>query len=589
MSSNHSAEGMASPIVARPHDAATPGDDGRPSSSVVIEVRTYDGIVERLVADPLESGALAASVRALLQIRNNDDAQRLSRMLVAEGPERFREVTENINDVFWIFEPQTRRFLYVSDAYGRIWRRDTDALYADAKEWLGHVHADDRGIVQEAFDRLATNETYAVEYRAMFGTGEHRWIAERTFPVAQQGSQLPRIVGVSQDITARKTGELELLQADRRKNEFLAMVAHELRSPLEPIRSAAAVLAREHVDGPATRRWAVAVIERQMLHLTRLIEDLLDVSRINHGKMRLHTDVVRLADVVDAAVDANRPLINNARLQLNVVQPQDVWVLGDAVRLTQVFSNLLHNATKFSVAGGTIEVCVCPSAGDSHVFVSVRDDGVGIAAGSIDAIFDLFTQAEHGPERGGLGIGLSVVKSLTEMHGGTVSVHSEGVGEGCEFIVTLPTTIAPAARAADSAASPTTRRRILVVDDDHDAAETMQVLLELEGHQVELAHTGESALQRFAVLDPDVVILDIGLPDISGCDVARRLRAGAPSASPLLIALTGHGHEEAGDDVRAAGFDHHLVKPADPAQLMSILTTARRSPRTERNGATVGS
>ena len=398
------------------------------------------------------------------------------------------------------------------------------------------------------------------------------------FSVAALQSQLgqgPRVVCVSQDVTARKKADLERLRSDRRKDEFFAMLAHELRNPLEPIRSAAALLAQLHVDGPASAQKAASVIERQVSHLTRLVDDLLDVARINHGKMRLDSEAIRLQQVIDAAVDANRALAEKSRLQLRVKRPQnDVWVLGDSVRLAQVFGNLLHNATKFSVAAGTIEISVRPRESDRQVAVSVRDEGIGIAVDPVDSIFDLFTQDEQllARDRRGLGIGLAVVRSLVELHGGTVSVHSGGIGKGSEFVVMLPTTDAPPARAnVPFEVHNRTGRRVLLVDDDRDAAESMQALLELQGHTVALAFSGQAALDQVARLKPEVVILDIGLPDISGHDVARRLRADASLAAPLLVALTGYGRDQDRNEARAAGFDHHLVKPADPATLMEVL------------------
>jgi PAS domain S-box-containing protein len=395
---------------------------------------------------------LTATAPAFLRIRNPEaDAQRLAAQAMTDSEERFRQLAASVSDVFWMYEPQGNRFLYVSSAYEREWMRSAKALYVDPHEWLSSVHSDDRKCLQDAFDHLADGHGYELEYRVTTRSGEERWIAERAFPVACQHGQPARIAGVSRDITAHKKVDLELLRSDRRKNEFLATLAHELRNPLEPIRSAAALLARQHADGPAIEQKAVSIIQRQVDHLTRLVDDLLDVARINHGKMRLRSEVIRLAEAIDAAIDANRTLAEKSRLHLQLqLSGNDVWVLGDSVRLTQVFSNLLHNATKFSVAGGIIEIGVRPSECGKQVAVSVRDEGTGIAADLIDSVFDLFTQEEQSParDRGGLGIGLSVVRSLVELHGGTVSVRSDGVGRGSEFVVTLPTTDAPPAVAS---------------------------------------------------------------------------------------------------------------------------------------------
>jgi PAS domain S-box-containing protein len=522
-----------------------------------------------------------ASVQALLRIGRTEDARRLSAQAMAEEDEHLRQLAQSVNDVLWIYEPHSGLFLYVSPAYEREWMRSADALYADSREWLDPVHRDDRPLLQQAFDRLAGGNGYAIEYRATVRLGEERWIAERAVPVASQGGQALRIAGISQDITARKTADLQLMRLDRRKDAFLATLAHELRNPLEPIRSAAALLARQHVGDPSPEQKAVSIIERQVDHLTRLVDDLLDLARINHGKIRLRSEAVRLEEVIGAAVDANRALAEERRLKLRVQSPpREVWVLGDSARLTQVFSNLLHNATKFSAAGGVIEISVRPSEGGGQVAVSVRDEGAGIAPDVIDSVFDLFMQAQQPPaqDRGGLGIGLSVARSLVELHGGKVSVHSDGIGKGSDFIVTLATTDAPPALAPvpiEAQARGSAGRRILVVDDNRDAAESLQALLALDGHTVALAFSGKAALDQAERIQPDVVILDIGLPDISGHEVARRLRADARLSAPLLVALTGYAREQDHRDVRAAGFDHHLVKPADCATLMNLVWMSR--------------
>ena len=389
---------------------------------------------------------LVGSVPAFMRVRNAGIGQRPAAQPMTESEERFRQLAQSVSDVLWIYEPQGKRFLYVSPAYEREWMRNAKTLYADSHEWLSAVHCDDRKPLQDAFDRLARGDGYTLEYRVTTSSGEERWIGERAFPVDSRSGQLARIAGVSQDITARKKAELELLGSDRRKNEFLAMLAHELRNPLGPVRSAAALLALQHADGPAIEQKAISIIERQVDHLTRLVDDLLDVGRINHGKIRLRSEVVRLDEVIGAAIDANRALAEKSRLRLQMPFPgNDVWVLGDSVRLTQVFSNLLHNATKFSLAGGIVEISV--RAIEGEVAVSVRDEGVGIAPDLIDSVFDLFMQDEQSltQGRGGLGIGLAIVRSLVELHGGKVSVKSDGIGKGSEFVVTLATTQAPTA------------------------------------------------------------------------------------------------------------------------------------------------
>ncbi|HET9485432.1 MAG TPA: hybrid sensor histidine kinase/response regulator, partial [Xanthomonadales bacterium] len=355
--------------------------------------------------------------------------------------------------------------------------------------------------------------------------------------------------------------EHELDRAAERKDKFFAMIAHEMRNPLGPIRSAAALLARRHDAGPAVEQHAIAVIERQAAHLARLVDDLLDASRITHGKLRLDAVPMPLDAAIDAAVEANLEFAGTMQLRFRLAAARSgAWVLGDTVRLTQVFSNLLHNAAKFSFTGGTIDVDVVPDAAAGTVSVAVRDTGAGMSSGAIDTVFDLFAQEPHALVRshGGLGIGLALVRELTELHGGRVVAHSDGIGLGSTFVVTLPMIAAHAVTLASRHARDEAVRRILVVDDNRDAAETLQALLACEGHEVAIAHTGHAAIARAAEFAPDLVLLDIGLPDIDGYEVAKRLRAASGGAPLSLVALTGYGRPEDERKVREAGFDHHL-------------------------------
>ncbi|RQP25864.1 PAS domain-containing sensor histidine kinase [Piscinibacter terrae] len=371
--------------------------------------------------------------------------------------EPFRQLADSLTDVFWIYEPSTGSFLYVSPAYDRDWMGDSQELYRNSREWLIPVHDEDRQLLRDSIDQLAGSEGYVLEYRRTTPDGAQRWIEERTLPVRPQCGQLLHFAGVSQDITLRKAAELELLRSARCKDEFLAMLAHELRNPLQPIRWAAALLSRQHLDGPVAEKQAAAIIERQVGHLTRLVDDLMDVSRVTHEKSRLRPELICLGDVIEAAIETHRFLAESMRVHLRVTMPGDVWVRGDAVRLTQVFSNLLHNAVKFSPAGGIVDLCVHCGEGTQQVSIRVRDEGSGIRPDMIDSIFDLFTQEEpsHGRSNGGLGIGLSVVRNLVELHGGVVSAHSDGMDKGSEFVVTLARAASPAAQVISSKTAPT--------------------------------------------------------------------------------------------------------------------------------------
>jgi signal transduction histidine kinase/DNA-binding response OmpR family regulator len=363
--------------------------------------------------------------------------------------------------------------------------------------------------------------------------------------------------------------------ADRQKNEFLSMLAHELRNPLAPLQNAAEVIRLKAPDQPQVQ-WARAVIDRQLAHMVRLIDDLLDVSRITRGKIRLQVAPVNLADVIAQAVEASRPGVEKAGHQLELaLPPAPVWVNGDSARLAQVVTNLLNNATKYTEPGGRIWLTLAQE--DGIAVVRVRDTGVGIPADMLASVFDLFTQVDRTLDRaqGGLGIGLTLVHRLVTKHGGTVSAHSDGLGAGSEFVIRLPTIPAPAAagRSSDRNGTNGAARRLtmLLVDDNVDGAESLATLLRLVGHEVRVAHDGPAGIEAAAGWRPDVVVLDIGLPGMSGYEVARHLRTRPETQDAVLVAATGYGRDEDRKRSREAGFDHHLVKPVDLATLRPLL------------------
>jgi signal transduction histidine kinase/CheY-like chemotaxis protein len=369
----------------------------------------------------------------------------------------------------------------------------------------------------------------------------------------------------------------ELREGDRRKDEFLATLAHELRNPLAPIRNALRILRLAQRDGDAAEQ-ARAMIERQVGQMVRLVDDLLDVSRISRGKLTLRRERVDLASVVEAALETSRPAIVAGGHALRVELPDEpLWLDGDATRLAQIFLNLLNNAARYTTAPGHIELRVARD-GDAAV-VSVRDTGIGIPAEMLPRVFDMFMQAnDRSAERdgGGLGIGLTLVKQLVELHHGTVEARSDGAGKGSEFVVRLP--LAPPAAdvpapAPDAVPRPAENRgqRVLVVDDNRDAVESLAMLLEMMGHEVRTASDGVEALEVATEFVPDVVLLDLGLPRLSGYEVAQRLRLLDGCARTRLVALTGWGQEEDRRRSREAGFDHHLVKPVDPDALDALL------------------
>lgn len=425
--------------------------------------------------------------------------------------------------------------------------------------------------------------------------GTLAWISINSRPLMFAGESKPHaVVTTFHDITERKRTEEALKQADQRKNEFLAMLGHELRNPLAPIRNAVQVLRMLNIAEP-TLEWSRDVIERQVGHMARLLDDLLDLARIKQGKVRLQRERFELSEAVDNAVETCRPLIDERQQALTVLrsaEPQ--WIEGDRVRLAQVVSNLLNNAAKYTEKGGKISLSVASES--TEAVIRIRDNGIGIAAEILPHVFDLFTQADRSlaHAQGGLGIGLTLVRNLVEMHGGTVAAASAGIGQGSEFTVRLPRLPLPLPRPESppaESAPPADKLRILVVDDFADAAESLALLLGVLGNEVETADCGAKAIERALEFLPQVVLLDIGLPDLDGYEVARRLRALPQTRQAKLIALTGYGQPEDCERSHAAGFDRHLLKPVDPEMLSALLAdlAARRHAEPELSaGAPAG-
>jgi signal transduction histidine kinase/ActR/RegA family two-component response regulator len=364
-------------------------------------------------------------------------------------------------------------------------------------------------------------------------------------------------------------------EADRRKDEFLATLAHELRNPLAPIRNAVQILRLSQGGAPAAAQLS-EMMERQVGQMVRLVDDLLEVSRITRGKIELRRTRAALAAVIEAAIETSRPQIETSRHALGVeLPPEPLYLDADATRLAQVFANLLNNAAKYTDPGGRITI-EAAREGD-EVAVCVRDTGMGIAPSALSRVFDMFVQADHASERmqGGLGIGLTLVRRLVEMHGGSVQARSEGPGKGSEFVVRLPLAAHPQGEAQGRAPAPPepvkAPPRVLVVDDNRDAAESLGMLLQMLGADVTVTHDGVAALEALGERLPRAVFLDLGMPGMDGYEVARRIRGRPEGAGLTLIALTGWGQERDRRQTRAAGFDHHLIKPADLSALRALL------------------
>jgi len=381
------------------------------------------------------------------------------------------------------------------------------------------------------------------------------------------------------EVRERVRAENSLKEAVVKRDEFLAMLSHELRNPLSPLRNASHMLMQGETQDPKII-WSRGVIERQLRHMIRLVDDLLDVSRIARGKIVLVSEPVKMADVVAAAVETVQPLLEQKRqdLQIEAADPQ-LTVRGDPVRLAQVVGNLLHNAAKYTGDGGRITLTARSHAGRAEI--QVRDTGIGIAAEAMPRIFELFTQipSERTSTSGGLGIGLALVRALVELHGGEIVAASAGIDQGSEFTVRLP--LFQVSAGARDQATPAelgppvlpVRRNILIADDNQDALESLALMLRMEGHEVHCASDGEEALMLAGQRKPEIVVLDVGMPKLDGCEVARRIRAETWGRDAVLVALTGWGQEVDRRRSREAGFDMHLVKPVDPATLCDMLVT----------------
>ncbi len=408
--------------------------------------------------------------------------------------------------------------------------------------------------------------------------GSRRTALAHANPCYDESGRVVGAVNILVDITDRKRAEDALRESDRRKSEFLAMLAHELRNPLAPLRNGLQIMRLANHNGAAVER-AQGMMERQLGHMVRLIDDLLDLSRITNGKIELRKERIDLAAAVKDAVETSRPLIEASGHELTVtLPPQPVFVDADRTRLAQVFANLLNNSARYTKRGGHVWLTVERQGSD--VVVRVKDNGVGIPADLLPKVFEMFTQANRSLERsqGGLGIGLSLVRGLVEMHGGRVEAHSDGPGKGSEFVVRLSVLLSsvrgPRERGEGDGTpgSCSSKCRVLVVDDNKDSAKSLSLMLQIMGYDARMAYDGLEAVDIAAAFRPAVVLLDIGLPRLSGYDACRRIREQPWGEGMVLIAQTGWGQEEDKCQAKEAGFNFHMVKPLDPAALEKLLS-----------------
>lgn len=497
--------------------------------------------------------------------------QRLARINAQDSERRMRDAIAAGRGFTFDYDPRRD---YVR-------RADPDHILAPFNEesgssFFGRLLGEDRQRLMDIVMSLnPANPSYEATYGSTRPDGKVVWLEERGVGEFDDAGRLVRLQGLTMDVTARREAEETLREADRRKDRFIATLAHELRNPLAPIRIAADLLGSNRA-GSAEVDWARRVIRRQVGHMARLLDDLLDVARITRSKLEIRKQVVHLDSVIETAVEVARPLLDARRQRLRVDLPRPVPTLeADPLRLAQVISNLLTNAAKYSDEGA--EVVLSARTRDTRLEIKVRDNGIGIPADALPSIFKMFAQVEGTAARseGGLGIGLSLVKGLVELHGGTITAHSDGPGKGSEFVIDLPC-LPPADESAGEFTA-TERsadgrgRRLLVVDDNRDAADSLAMLLGLDGYEVSTAYTGQEALAAANSTRPEVCILDLGLPDLSGYEVAQHLRRTPGLESVRLIALTGWGQDEHRQRALEAGFDHHLTKPVDPEQLGRLL------------------
>jgi len=495
-----------------------------------------------------------------------------------ESEKRFRALTSAAADVVYRMNPD---WTQLHQLQGHNFLKDAvEPLLSWIDEYIPPEHQE---LVRFGMHKAIHDKTmYEVEHRVRRADGTYGWALSRAVPMFDAAGNIYEWIGAASDITQRKEGEERLQDANRRKDDFLAMLAHELRNPLAPIGAAAQLLQLVKLDEDRVRSTS-AVIGRQVKHMTGLIDDLLDVSRVTRGLINLDTVPLDIQYVINEAVEQVAPVIRSRQHALTIqLAPQSALVLGDKKRLVQVLVNVLNNAAKYTTEGGHLALRTLVK--EEHVSIEVSDNGIGMTSETAKHAFELFIQAERSSDRssGGLGLGLALVKSIVELHQGTVTCKSDGLGQGSTFSICLPRLLQPALRpeyqpssediALPGVAAPL---KILVVDDNVDAAEMLKLVLEAMGHDVKVAYGAHQALEQAMSYRPQVCLLDLGLPEIDGNEVARRLRARPENAGVVLLAVTGYGQESDRASTLAAGFNHHLVKPVDTVALTSILSAIK--------------
>jgi PAS domain S-box-containing protein len=551
----------------------------RPEAQSEIDKKRFEKLTNLTLLDrPTSSRALVSAVAAAIrarerqyQIRDQLDSLRAADAALRESAERM-SLGVQVAGLALAEVDYEQQEMRLSAEAARLFGIGEGPVTVSRSAFIGAVHPDDRDEVSRRLWKRADGQDIdapAIDYRVRWPEGRVKWVSQRHHVVQNSLDHHVRAMIVALDATERKN-------AERRKDEFLATLAHELRNPLAPIRTGLQALGRPGGEGATAG--IRAIMERQLAQMVRLIDDLLDVSRISSGKVVLQRSRVDLRAIAELAIEASLPFITAGRHEFNSELPEGpVWVDGDSSRLSQVMSNLLNNAAKYTAEGGRIKLTL--STEGAFAVARVQDNGVGIPAEMLNEVFDMFTQVNRTLDRaqGGLGIGLSLVRRLTELHGGEVYAESKGLSFGSVFTVRLPL-MAPTEASQPASAIPkvdtpkTSRLRILVIDDIPDVADVMKMLLDLEGFETRVAYSGAVALQLAREFSPDVIFCDIGLPEMDGHEIARRMRADPAIASAILIALTGWGAEGELRKTRESGFDFHMVKPVDTNALLELLS-----------------
>jgi PAS domain S-box-containing protein len=555
---------------------------GRGDRRVKYQLVTPTGATRTFEARLLPEFSDGGEVESVLSIASDITEREVMDAALRDSQAQLRFILESARIGEWEHDLATDR-ISASILYGRCFGFEQAPADWSGQRMLSCVHPDDRGRVEQSLARSRSERSdLHFECRVLWPDGSVHWVEMHGSHYGVDRSR-ERLVGIVSDVTRRKEAEELLRDADRRKDEFLATLAHELRNPLAPITNAIQIM--RLTSEPAAHETARNIVERQLGQMVHLVDDLLDVSRISMGKVELRREPTDLMGALQTALETSRPLIDGGRHRLTVrlSAPGAVRVHGDPTRLSQILSNLLNNAAKYTPEGGQIEVAL--EVAGREAVVSVQDSGIGIAEEMLPRVFDMFAQVDRTLERsqGGLGIGLALVRKLVELHGGSVEAHSAGEGRGSRFVVRLPLLSADA-KAAGSAqarveAADDGACTILVVDDNSDSASSMSKLMELLGYRTLVAHDGLAAVEIARSHRPDVTLMDIGLPLLNGRDAARRIRDMDGASDMLLVAISGWGQQRDLAESCLAGFDHHFVKPVDVARLAELIATHRRSRR----------